>query len=337
MSPMPDSPIPDTAEQTALACYLRTVVAMGNCMAEVCPSVGAMYRDRLLKLPRRLGFDATPQALLQSREAVETDLLEYARTASAWTSAGSNHAAQLLDHLRETEDELVASADLQNAFLDDLAEHIATAAEVDEEAQLRVSFKRYAAGLSAYARRAKTEKLAAIENLRRRREEIEAWLADATASSFVDPGTGLLNRAAAEMRIETEISRKHPFCVIVVGWREEGASTIPEVWRKIASSQIMKEMGERLSATVRPYDIIFRWSENELVTIFESTASDIPMRVQLISGWLGDGNCSVEIDGVTSVVRTHTTISVVEHRSGERAGHMIGRVEAESRQEVGVR
>src|SRR5580658_5327798 len=124
MSSSSDSPNPGTEsiEQTALACYLSTVVAIGNCMAEVCPSVGAMYRDRLLKLPRRLGFDATPETLEQSRDAVATDLLEFSRTASAWTSAGSNHAAALLGHLRETEETLIASADLQSAFLDDLAD-----------------------------------------------------------------------------------------------------------------------------------------------------------------------------------------------------------------------
>lgn len=190
MSSTPELPNPE-AEQTALACYLGTVVAIGNCIQEVCPSVGAMYRDRLLRLPRRLGFDATPQALQQSREAVETDLIEYSRTAGAWITAGSNHAAMLVEHLRATEETLAASADLQRAFLDDLAEHIATSAEVDEEAQLRVAFKRYAAGLRAYSRRALTEKLATIDDLRRRREDIDAWLTEATASNFTDSETGL--------------------------------------------------------------------------------------------------------------------------------------------------
>ncbi len=60
---------------------------------------------------------------------------------------GSNHAAMLLEHLRETEETLVASADLQTAFLDDLAEHIATSAEVDEEAQLRISVNATRRGL----------------------------------------------------------------------------------------------------------------------------------------------------------------------------------------------
>jgi GGDEF domain-containing protein len=327
---MSSPPTPETPEQTALACYLSTVVAIGNCMAEVCPSVGTMYRDRLLKLPRRLGFDATPQALQQSRAAVETDLLEYSRTASAWTSAGSNHAALLLDHLRETEEMLIASADLQSAFLDDLAEHIATSAEVDEEAQMRRSFKRYAAGLSTYARRGRTEKLAAIEDLRRRRQEIEAWLAEATTSAFIDHDTGLLNRAAAEIRIETEIGKKQPFCVIVAGQAEEG-------WKEAAAGQLMKELGDRFASTIRPYDMIFRWSQDQLVTIFEAERAEIATRVQQIAGWLGEGACTVEIDGEISVVKTHTTVSVVEYLAGESTGQLITRIESESRQEVAAR
>jgi len=330
MSSPTEVPTQQNADQTALACYLSTVVAIGNCMAEVCPSVGTMYRDRLLKLPRRLGFDATPKALEQSRAAVETDLLEYSRTASAWTNAGSSHAALLLDHLRETEEMLIASADLQSAFLDDLAEHIATSAEVDDEAQMRTSFKRYAAGLRTYAGRGRTEKLSAIDDLRRRRQEIEAWLAETTTSAFLDHETGLLNRAAAELRIETQIVKQQPFCVVIAGQTEED-------WKEPAASQIMKELGDRFASTIRPYDTIFRWSPDQLMTVFEAEGTDIATRVQQIAGWLGDSTCAVEIDGEVSMVKTHTTVSVVEHRAEESVGGLIERIESETRQRITVR
>jgi GGDEF domain-containing protein len=313
-------------EQTALACYLSTVVAVGNCMAEVCPSVGAMYRERLLKLPRRLGFDATPQALRQSQEAVATDLLEYSRTASAWIGAGSSHAAMLLEHLRETEETLVASAELQTAFLEDLADHIGTAAEVDSEADLRVGFKRYAAGLRAYSRRALTEKLAAIEDLRRRREEIDAWLAEATTSNFTDLETGLLNRSAAERRIATQIAKNRAFCIVLVGWTEEGAEH-PRL-KDSGATAIMKDLADRLAATIRPYDVIFRWSQDELMTIFEASKAEIAARSQQIGGWLGEGMCTVEIGGETLAVKTHANVTVLEHLTEESAGQLIARMEA---------
>jgi GGDEF domain-containing protein len=327
MSSTPELPNPE-AEQTALACYLSTVVAIGNSMAEVCPAVGAMYRERLLKLPRRLGFDATPQALRQSQEAVETDLLEYSRTASAWIAAGSSHAAMLLEHLRETEETLEASGDLQRAFLEDLADHIGTAAEVDSEADLRIGFKRYAAGLRSYSRRALTEKLAMIEDLRRRREEIDAWLAEATTSNFIDPETGLLNRIAAERRILTQIAKKRSFCVILVGWSEEGS--IHPGFKEAASGQIMKELGDRLAATIRPYDVIFRWSQDALMTIFEASKAEIATRAQQIAGWLGDGRGMVEIGGERLAVKTHTNVTVLEHLAEESSAELIARMEATS-------
>lgn len=330
MNSTPDAPNPESREQmeqTALACYLRTVVAIGNCMAEVCPSVGTMYRERLLKLPRRLGFDATPQALQQSREAVETDLFEYSRTATAWISAGSNHAAMMLEHLRATEDTLAASADLQRAFLEDLADHIATSAEVDDEDQLRFAFKRYAAGLRAYSRKSQAEKLAMIDDLRRRRDEVDAWLAQAIASDYTDPDTGLLNRSAAERRILTQVAKKRAFCVILVGWTEQG-SLHPRL-KDAAAGQIMRDLGDRLAATIRPYDVIFRWSQDELMTIFEATEAEIASRAQQIAGWLGEGTCTVELGGETAVVKTHTVVTVLEHDADESAAHLILRLEAD--------
>jgi len=301
-------------DRAALACYLSTVVAIGNCLAEVCPQVGTMYRDRLLKLPRRLGFDATARALEQSRDAVETDLLEFARAAGAWTGMGPRHAGQLLDHLRDTEETMKASADLQNAFLDDLADHLLTSAEVDEEGQLRSALKRCAAGLGAYARRAKIEKLSAIEDLRRRREEIEKWLGEATRSTYIDHETGLLNRIAAELRIQTEIGKDQTFCVIVVTKTGE------------VTNERMKELADRLAATIRPYDVIFHWSPDQLLTIFEASGAEIAARVQQISGWLVEG-----------ASEARTMVSALEHRDQESANDLIARIESVSRPELTAR
>jgi GGDEF domain-containing protein len=316
MSSQPDSPTSETARQNAdraaLACYLSAVVAIGNCVAEVFPPAGTMYRDRLLKLPRRLGFDATPAALQQSREAVETDLVEFAAAAGAWIGAGLRRAEQIRDRLHASEEMWSAAAELQQAFLDDLAEHLETSAEVDEEAQLRRSFHRYAAGLRAYSRRTNTERLAAIDDLRRRQGEIDSWLAEAAVSDFVDPETGLMNRVAAERRIETEIGKQIPFCTVLVESTGEGES-----------GQIMKHLADRLAATVRPYDVIFRWSEHQLMTVFEAPESDITARVSQIAGWLHDGTLA-------------TGVSLVEHGVGrigkESTAALIERIESAGRQ-----
>jgi GGDEF domain-containing protein len=329
MSPASDLPNPETAEstaeQTALACYLSTIVAIGNSMAEVCPAVGGAYRERLLKLPRRLGFDATPQALRKSQEAVAADLLEYSNEASASISTGLNHARMLLEHLEETEATLTASSDLQRAFLQDLADHIETSAEIDDEAQLRLNSKRCAAGLKAYSRKAWTDKLAMLDDLRRRREEINAWLSEASMSRFIDPETGLLNRAASETRILKEIQKAKPFCVILVAWKSESISSR---LREAGSQQIVKQLADRLAATIRPYDVIFRWSEHQLITIFEASQAEVAARARQISGWLGDIVCVLEIGDETSSVKTRAEVTTLEHIEGQTVEQMIARLES---------
>ena len=83
-------------QQSALTCYQSAILAIAKCMAEVCPRVGLVYNHRLLRLPRRLGFDATPEALAASREAVEADIAEYGQAASAWINAGVELAHEIL-------------------------------------------------------------------------------------------------------------------------------------------------------------------------------------------------------------------------------------------------
>ena len=181
-------------------------------------------------------------------------------------------------------------------------------------------------------RRSRTEKLATVVEFQQRREEIEAWRCQATVSIFTDPESGLLNRVAAERRIHTEIVKQKPFCVIVVGWSEEESR--PD--SKAAAAQITKELADRLAATIRPYDLIFHWSRNQLVTIFEAPEANIASRARQIAGWLGDPLFPVEIEGQTSAVRTRTQISILEYVDGETAGALIQRIEAEARQEVAV-
>jgi len=314
---------PQLTDQTALACYLSAVVAIGHCMAEVCPPIGTMYRDRLLRLPRRLAFETTPQALQQSKDAVETDLAEYAGAAGAWVEAVVDHGARILEQLRETEDSLTAAADLQCAFIDDLAEHMEASAEVDDEADLRRSFLRYAAGLRAYSRRTKSEKLATIAEFQRRAHDIENWRGEATISIYADPESGLLNRAAAERRMQTEIAKQKPFCVIVIFWTEDSAEP-----GSPGSGQVAKELAERLAATIRPYDLIFRWSPNQLLTIFGAPEANIASRARQISGWLGDPLFPVE----AAEIKTHTRVSVIEYEDGDTVATLSEKIEAQTRE-----
>src|SRR6202051_2748150 len=104
-------------QQSALTCYQSAILAIAKCMAEVCPRVGLVYNHRLLRLPRRLGFDATPEALAASREAVEADVAEYGQAASAWINAGVELANEILEAAGMSTDRVGYTGDTHGATM----------------------------------------------------------------------------------------------------------------------------------------------------------------------------------------------------------------------------
>ena len=117
--------------EVALTCYLSVMLAMARSMRTVCSRVGLIHGDRLTRLPRRLGFEATPEALEESRQVLEAELAEYTEATAAWLDAGSQLAREIVEIVAGLDRQSVESENLHAAMIEDLAEQMAESAEVD--------------------------------------------------------------------------------------------------------------------------------------------------------------------------------------------------------------
>src|SRR6202453_5313962 len=96
---LPQAPSPghvSDRQEGAVSFYLSVILAMARSMRAVCSRAGLIYGDRLTRLPRRLGFEATPEALAESREVLEVELAEYTEATCAWLDGGSNLPREIL-------------------------------------------------------------------------------------------------------------------------------------------------------------------------------------------------------------------------------------------------
>src|ERR1700728_4989695 len=109
-------------QEVALTCYLSVILAMARSMRAVCSRAGLIYGDRLTRLPRRLGFEATPEALEESRLVLEAELAEYTEATSAWLDDGSNLAREIVSLIGDLERGANENQNLHAAMLEDLAE-----------------------------------------------------------------------------------------------------------------------------------------------------------------------------------------------------------------------
>lgn len=311
-------------QQTALTCYQSALLAIAKCMGEVCPRVGLVYNNRLLRLPRRLGFDANPEALAASREALEADLAEYAQAASTWVSAGGELAEEVIDATAKVTENNGHTDELHAAMMEELAEQMEISAEVDDATQVRTALKRYATGLRSYVHRRKKEQAPALVELRRRAESLADWLSSANPANIIDPLTGLLNRPEAERQLQGYLKRDKPFCVLLFEWTE--AKSVPPQFGRSGADQILKALGDRVITLVRPRDIVYRWNEDQLAVIFECVGAEAAARARKIADWLS-GKYSAQVDGIVWKVEAQAAVAVVERLPQESLQDFIQRID----------
>jgi len=308
-------------QDVALACYLSALLGMAKSMRAVCSRVGLIYGDRLVRLPRRLGFDATSEKLEESRQVLEEDLAEYTEATSAWLDAGSQLAREIVAAINALDPCTTESQNLHAAMLEDLAEQMAVSAEVDAGSDLRAALKRYAMGLRSYLQRQRLESGSSLKDLRCRADQLAEWLARADPSNSTDLMTGLPNRPEIERQLEACWHTSRPVSALIFSWKQAHPARAAA-----AGPAIAKQLADRLADLVRPRDIIGRWGPNQFAVIFECSGSDAMQRAGSIAEWL-TGDYSAVVDGAVAAIHVRVTVSVIERLADETLAHLVHRIE----------
>lgn len=308
-------------QEVALTCYLSVMLAMARSMRAVCSRAGLIYGDRLTRLPRRLGFEAKPEVLEESRQVLEAELAEYTEATSAWLDAGSGLAKEIVAIIAGLDQSANESENLHAAMLEDLAEQMAVSAEVDSASDLRGSLKRYAMGLRSYLQRRHVERGTSLKDLQCRADRLAEWLARADPSHCTDPVTGLPNRAETERQLEASWYSEKPVSVLVFDWKQADPPAAAG-----AAHAIAKQLADRLADLVRPRDVVGCWGPNQFAVIFECHGAEATQRANSIAQWLATGY-SVVVDGAITTVPVRVTVTVIERLPEETLTQLVHRVE----------
>jgi GGDEF domain-containing protein len=320
----PDATSParvSSSQEVALTCYLSAMLAMAKSMRVVCSRAGLVYGDRLTRLPRRLGFDATPEALEESRQVLEADLAEYTEATSAWLDAGADIAREIGAIVAALDPCVHESQNLHAAMLDGLAEQMAASADVDTDSDVRAALKRYALGLRSYLQRGRMESRSSLKDLQGRADQLAEWLARADPANSTDLVTGLPNRPETERQLEACWSTGRPVSLLVFEWKEADRAT-----GGAAAPGIAKQLADRLTDLVRPRDIVGRWGPNQFAVIFECPGAEAMQRAGSIAEWL-TGGYSAMADGAVATIQARVTVSVIERLPEETLAQLVQRIE----------
>lgn len=271
-----------TTSQAAVNCYLSTVVTVAECLVTICPELGTSYRERLMRVPRRLGFDATPEALDESRTALRTDLHEFADIAGEYLHEIPSKALEIAALVLQTSEVLSARADTFNQMIETLVEQMETAAELDDPQQFRRMIGQQAGGLRASSVHTRDEVSALLRNVSQQAREFQRKLQNPESLMTTDEATGLLNRRGMLRQLRNYCESDQQFCVLLFKI-DTLAGMAPEEMEPMA-----KKVATRLVDQIRPADIASRWAANRFLVIFQCNPLDAESRLRQIAAGMSD-------------------------------------------------
>jgi diguanylate cyclase (GGDEF)-like protein len=306
-------------QDAALNCYLSSLLAMAKSMSAICSRAGLIHGARLTRLPRRLGFEATSEALEKSCHVLEDELADYTEATSHWLDAGSSLAREIVTIIQALDLHTDDSPDLHAAMLEDLAAHMVVSAEV--ETDLRGALKRYALGLRSYLQKRHLESRSSLKDLQCRAERLAEWLQRADPSNCTDLATGLPHRREMERQLELCWHIPKPVSVLLFDWQAANSATPQAV-----ADAIARQLADRLADLVRPRDMVGRWGPNQFAVIFECSGKDAVQRAGRIAEWLTDNYLALQ-DGDVATIHVGVTVSVIERLPDETVAQLIQRIE----------
>lgn len=277
--------------QTAVNCYLSTILSTAECIAQVCPEIGAPYQNRWRRLPQRIGFDLSLQSLQASGRMFQSDLDHFTELACRYFSEG----LQLVRKIGKEGDtdfgraiqETVSYADL----LEELAGSLEEAADLDAAPEMSDRLHLLSEGLRKSARQMRSQLLPSLNSLAALVRECRKALIHTEQEAIVDGSTGFVNSRGFWYELKARYDESQYCCVLVIDFTaklESGQECSDEDFCKIAG-----DLGGRLGVQVRPWDCLGRVGPRRLAVIFGgsfATANDRSSQIgRSISGTYSHG------------------------------------------------
>ena len=309
-TPIPSIPTgADELAQAAVKCYLSTLLAVAESMAEVCPDIGLAYQKRLQRIPMRLGFHLTAKTLEESRNTLESEIKQYSEITAQYVQCAPSALERVVANGATVVHAISESASSLVNGLQSLADRIDVAADLDDVAEIRRLLKHQSGGLKACADRIEQSLVPSAVELQKylnySRENLEKIKDYVT----VDPETRLANRMGFEQQMEYWIAKGRLFCIVVLEVGNEHVAQ--KVLTQEQLSYAVGQIATRLGTEFRPNDVLCRLDLNHFAVIFDGDVVIARVRAPQIARNL-TGKYVLAEGETTKKVKFEVTVEVIE-------------------------
>jgi hypothetical protein len=287
------------ALHTTVHCYLSTLLAAADCLADACPPVGGPYKTKLSRLQSRLAFDSSAEAVEESAAAVAAEFKDYSAQAATYLESHAAGFRRMLTGLEQGLDVLGQRQEYYFGRLRQFASQMESASYPTDPEHLAEVIAMQSGGL-LHAIECMTYELQSLATAVRSELRVaEQAVADAETT---DAATGLMNRREIERRIGECRASGATYALLLF--------TISDH----ADPEVLRQVGSRLTQQLRYKDRVGRWGEHELMVLFAGPVAVAEVRIHQIVPWVAgryvrDNGVPVDVDVETQVLSDEAVLA----------------------------
>jgi len=255
--PEPESQ-PDPLLRAALDGYLSAMADIAEAVLAMNPEVGAACHEQLTRLRARLLFQPDLKTLEESRTAIHEALAEFSGRARRYSEALTNELNRVLATFGQQGD--ARSVRYVSHLLDfvDQMEHAVRSANFGRLIMQAGELRTFAESIELDTREDYTQ-------LRTKVTDFQDRLREAERLASLDPLTGMANRREFDRQLAARIHSKQQFCVLLFDL--DRFKLVNDQFGHLCGDDVLKQVGARLRAQVRPGDFVCRWGGDEFVIL----------------------------------------------------------------------
>ncbi len=315
-APEPDAG-QDASFRAALDGYLHAIQDVAETVLAVHPEIGAPFHEQLLRLHARLAFQADTKTLDESRTTLHEALAAFSARARRYAEALTHELNRTLALVAQSEGSRSVQYVAHLVDFTDQMEEAVRAGDLPRLSEQANDLRRFSESIQIDTRDDYVK-------LREKLGEFQVRLRDAERLASLDPLTGLPNRRDFDRQLAARIAQGRDFCVLLFDLNN--FKDVNDTHGHLCGDELLKQVGARLAAQVRPGDFVCRWGGDEFAAILDCGLAPALNRSRQIAETL-NSPFSPTVDSATREMRVSVTVGVAQYAHGETPEELFQRVD----------
>ncbi len=309
----------------ALDAYRSALAATTTFGVKACPQLGKSMQDSLFNLVERVVSDVTPAVVTETQQRVLQELQTWGDMAADYSRQKAAEVKELMLIAARTAESVGERDQRYTQQFNTFSGRLQAIANLEDLSNIKSSLVQSALELKTCVDKMARDSREAVAQMRSELAVYQAKLEESERLAFRDSLTGLDNRRGLESELESRVTRKKPFSIIMLD--VNGLKAVNDQYGHLAGDELLKSFASELKTFMRSIGLVGRWGGDEFLAILDCKAELASGHLGRIQDWVF-GEYSLKAGGsVSRKVKVSAATGLAAWTEGDTVAQLIGRAD----------